>query len=460
MNKKNIKDSMDFIDDDLIEEASYISTLKKKIWPKVVGIAACFVLVIVGVFGMPLLKSSSVEIVLAANYPEGYNFDEFDKWIKVNEQNPIDEESIDNINIFSYKTASKVLNNKGKNMLYSPLSLYYALALVTEGASGKTEEELLNLLHVSDKDKLSTSLGNLYRLLYTDNEISKLLIANSVWLDNDVDNKSIKYKDSYIDKVSKDYYSSLYSVDFADENTSKMISKWISDNTNGTLDYKGQVDPNQVMSILNTIYFYDQWASEFDEKDTKEDSFTLSNGEKVKSNFMNKTNESSSFFIGDGYKSSSLGLKNGSKMVFALPDEGVSAEELISTPEKIEEIFTKDESMLGQVVWKIPKFSYGDSLDLKEMIKSLGVKEAFSGSANFSDISNASLAISDVKQETYISIDEKGVEASAYTKIYYNGGGIPEDKIEMNLDRPFVYGIVSRQGTLLFVGVCNNPNSK
>lgn len=65
--------------------------------------------------------------------------------------------------------------------------------------------------------------------------------------------------------------------------------------------------------------------------------------------------------------------------------------------------------------------------------------------------------ISKIRQETHIAIDEKGVEASSYTQIDYCGAGMPEDKADMILNRPFIFGIAAYDGTLLFIGVCENP---
>lgn len=69
--------------------------------------------------------------------------------------------------------------------------------------------------------------------------------------------------------------------------------------------------------------------------------------------------------------------------------------------------------------------------------------------------------ISNIKQESYIAIDEKGVEAAAFTEIDYCGAAaITEDKAEMILNRPFIYGIQDSNGVLLFVGICENPISE
>ncbi|MCI8505989.1 MAG: serpin family protein [Lachnospiraceae bacterium] len=108
-------------------------------------------------------------------------------------------------------------------------------------------------------------------------------------------------------------------------------------------------------------------------------------------------------------------------MVFILPDEGISPQSLIDTPEKIREVFEGGEEYMGEVVWQIPKFDFTSSLDLKETLNHLGV-------------------------------------TSAFTLIEYAGEAIPNGRADMCLTRPFLYGITGTNGALLFVGICENPS--
>ena len=123
----------------------------------------------------------------------------------------------------------------------------------------------------------------------------------------------------------------------------------------------------------------------------------------------------------------------------------------------MKQTFEGGDNFNGEVVWKIPKFSFGSNLSLTNMLKSLGVKFAFTENAKFSGITDHMAYITDVRQETHIGIDEDGVEASAYTQINYHGADRPEGRADMILDRPFIYGITAQNDTLLFIGVCENP---
>lgn len=172
---------------------------------------------------------------------------------------------------------------------------------------------------------------------------------------------------------------------------------------------------------------------------------------------MNQAFGSAGFARGESFTRAGLALKNGGQMVFVLPDEGISPCSLLASPEQMREIFEGGKDGYGQVTWKIPRFSFGSALELVDVLKALGVSAAFAADADFTGITDHLAFISDVHQETHIAIDEKGVEASAFTRIDYFGAALPEDRAEMILDRPFLYAITAPGGGLLFVGLCENP---
>ena len=399
------------------------------------------------------IYSGIIEVI----YPRAYGLEDRDAQWKVFEQNPVDDLFMAALSDFSYKTGASILGEAGENMNYSPLSLYYALALAASGAGGETEAELLALLGAPDSRFLSTQCGNLYRILYRDNEIGKLKIANSLWMDDDMNGDPVVFKKNYVRDAAKNFYASSHSVDFADAKAGQAMADWIAAHTNGTLSPEIETDPEQILSILNTVYFYDQWIDRFDESKTAADLFHLANGRDVTCDFMNQTFLSASFVKGELYTSAALELKNGGRMIFVLPDENVSPSELLGSSGQMRTLFEGGEPSYGEIVWKIPKFGFGSKLELVDLLKELGISAAFAGDADFSGITDHIAFISDVHQETHIAIDEKGVEASAFTQIDFCGAAPPESRAEMILDRPFLYAITAPNGSLLFVGLCENP---
>ncbi|NLU52939.1 MAG: serpin family protein [Clostridiaceae bacterium] len=460
MKEKRIFDAITNVRDEFIEEAMKTRLKKKNSWRKYMAIAACALLVLCARILVLRNGTQNSGLILDVIYPRAYAFEDYDTRREVLEQNPVLESFITALNDFSYNTGALILENKGQNIHFSPLSLYYALAVAASGADGDTKTQLLNILGISDAQVLEEQCGNYYRRIYADNEIGKLKIANSIWLDNDMNGEPISFKDDFVKRAARNFYASSHSVDFSSQETSKAMANWISKNTNGTLSPSIETNPDQILSILNTVYFYDQWINRFDKNKTAEDTFYLSNGSEVKADFMNQTFGSAGFSKGEGFTRAGLGLKNAGHMVFILPDEGVSPYDFFASSDKMKEAFEGGEYFNGEVVWKIPKFGFGSKLLLTDALKRLGVSSAFASDADFSGITDHMAYITDIRQETHISIDEDGVEASAFTQIDYSGSAMPEGRAEMILNRPFIYYITARDGSLLFMGICENPAEK
>lgn len=389
--------------------------------------------------------------LIDVTYPEAVAFDAYDIKREVREQNPVEDNFLSALTNFSYETASAALRTVEGNANYSPLSLYFALALAGTGANGETQSQIFDLLGIFETEEISVQCGNLYRRLYTDHKIAKLKIANSIWLDNNT-----VFNDDFVQNAARKFYALAYSVDFADESAGKAMSQWVSDNTNGNLASDFQADGEQILSIINTVYFFDEWIDRFNKDKTAEDVFHAPDGD-VTVDFMNQTFSSKGFVRGTGFTRSALGLKGSGQMVFILPDESVSVSMLLSSAESVRELFEGGKRNNGKVVWQLPKFSFDTKSELTDMLKTLGMTDAFKQNADFSGITGGIAYITNVTQQTHISIDENGVEASAFTKMDYAGAARPDDRAEMILNRPFIYGITARNGVLLFVGVCNNP---
>ncbi|MBS6952909.1 MAG: serpin family protein [Enterocloster asparagiformis] len=384
--------------------------------------------------------------------PEAIPAEDFDARRSVREDNPVSEEFAGAARAFSFETASRLLAKDTENRNYSPLSLYYALALAAQGAEGKTEQELLAVLGVKDKTELAGQCGNLYRLLYTDNEYSRLKLANSLWA-----KEGMELKEGFLNAAQDDFYASVYPVDFADPETGKAMGRWISQQTNGTLAPQLDTSPRDILAIINTVYFYDQWVNRFEQSANTQGTFTTAGGQEVKCEYMHLTGAFQAYYEGEGYSGTELWLKDNGSLFLILPDEGVDARDLIKQEGKLARMFERENGQGGLMDLSLPKFSFEDSMDLAEMLQDMGVKEAFGVEADFSAMSDEPAFISLIRQETHIGINEDGVEASAYTEIAVAGAGLPDGRHALDFNRPFIFGIISDSGIPLFLGVCNNP---
>ncbi|MCQ4924640.1 hypothetical protein NE686_16170 [Tissierella carlieri] len=462
MFRKLHKEANNYMESDKpLKESTVKKPLNIKGSKKVFKIAA--IIVVIGIIlSKFLLRGNRININTIAKpiYPKKIGFEDFDEQVKRRED--IDENFLKELGKFSIKSSSLVLSKTDKdiNSLYSPISLYMALSMTAETAKGETQEEILQVLNMDSIDMVRSETGKLFRKLYYHNEIGKLSLGNSLWL-----NKDVRFNINTLDLLAKDYYASSFSLDFNDNESSKKISKWVSNQIGGKLENRYDdfsLNQDDVMALVSTIYFYDEWVDRFNINDTKEDEFYLEDGNIVKSDFMNMKYGSHSFVGVDGYTVSHLNLKNNGRMIFILPDEGLSPFDIISDPQLLDEAINSlstDKRKMGEVIFKIPKFKFSSKLKLKDICEELGIKEIFQETSDFTSLSDTKpLFISDITQSSTISIDEKGVEATAYTKIDYTGAAQPNGRAEMILNRPFIFVITGVEGSPLFIGIINNPN--
>lgn len=422
------------------------------------GAAAAALTIMVSVFagGAATKKTYAIS---TPQYPEKLAFDDHSGRLERFEA--MDPVFLTNLEEFSIEASSLILKDgdSHENRLFSPLSLYMALSMVAESASGETQEEVLEALHMESMDMVRTETGKLFRRLYIDNEIGKLSLGNSLWL-----NKDVTFQKDLLDLLGKDYYAHSFSLDFQDPGSSKAVSDWISEQTGGKLGSSPSdfaFSKADVLSLISTIYFYDEWQDRFDPEKTAEESFHLQDGTAVTADFMNTTYFSHLFSRGERYTVSSLGLKNQNQMVFILPDKGTTLEELLQDESFLGDALgslSSDRATMGEVVFKVPKFDFASSLDLRSMARSMGIERLFTQSADFSNLSTTQpLFVSGIMQNATIAIDEKGVEAAAYTEIRWVGSAQPSGRAEMILDRPFLFAITGVDGSPLFIGTLNDP---
>lgn len=222
---------------------------------------------------------------------------------------------------------------------------------------------------VSDREDAINNAGKLYRSLYCDNAVSQARIATSIWLDH-----GLELKEDFKKNAAEQFYASLHPVDFSDGKTSALMGKWVLEHTKGSIEPEIQFGPQQIMNIMNTIYFYDQWINEFQKSKTEQGDFYPEYGSTVETEFMNATFGSYGYRKGDGFTSSSLGLKENGSMIFVLPDEGMSVDSLLTTPDRLREALEGGEGHMGQVVFQVPKFTTDSRCDVRTMMENLGIK--------------------------------------------------------------------------------------
>ena len=351
---------------------------------------------------------------------------------------------------FSDETAAVVFTGE-RNEVYSPISLYMALGMLTELADGETKQQVMELLDVSDNETLRQWTQQLWRQLCHDEKDSVLRLGNAAFLNEDV-----TFHKEPLDVLAEDYYASSYRLPMGTSRADKAIAAWLNEQTNDLLtEDTGAIETKKsdLLRLYNTLYYKAAWRSRFFEGATKQDIFTAADGTEQRTDFMHISIEGEGVSRGDGYRCASLYLKDGGRMTFYLPDEGVTVEELLRRKSILNEVLAVVDAVV-RVNWSVPKFDIHASLELNDALQALGVTDAFDlAKANFTPLTEQMAYVESVNQAARVRINEEGMEAAAITEVKEAGAAAPQNALEedMDLDRPFLFAIW-KDGAPLFVG--------
>ena len=226
-----------------------------------------------------------------------------------------------------------------------------------------------------------------------------------------------------------------------------------------------ELDPQTVMALVTTLCYRARWTNLFEEENTKDAVFHAASGDVTKK-FMHETVYNGTYFYGERFGAVIKGVSNpetSADMLFILPDEGASPQELLSDPEVIDFITGRKvvNHVARRVELAVPKFDVTSDCNLREALEKLGVTDAFApDKADFSSLTKdgAGLYISDATHSARVQIDEEGVKAASLTTIVYAGAMPPPDEtVEFVLDRPFLFVLQNDAGIPLFIGIVEMP---
>ncbi|MBE6551702.1 MAG: serpin family protein [Ruminococcaceae bacterium] len=393
--------------------------------------------------------------------------DEYYEWLEsVKERDEMTITAIPHISDFAGNVSKELLCGvDDKNRIWSPVNAYIALAMTAELADGDARSELLELLGAESSESLRAMTSAVWESVYANdgNEIS--VLANSLWLDDD-----LEYAQDKMDILAYDYYASVYQGDLGSERTDKDITNWIRNQTGGMLSERKEnmklAPEDKLLTMVSTIYYQAKWKDEFDKSKNTESVFHASNGD-VKCTFMNKSRYNMDYFWAEDYGAVQMFLKNGSSMWFILPDEDKTVDDVLEKGDYMNMLvgkFPAENSKWMKVNLSVPQFDVSSSIDVKEGLMNMGITKVFDWTGSpFSSSLNSKTSgypvyLNSINQETRVKIDEKGVEAASYIELDFGAGAAapPDEVIDFILDRPFVFAI-TKSGVPLFVGTVNKP---
>jgi serine protease inhibitor len=355
---------------------------------------------------------------------------------------------------------------KTANLFFSPYSISTALAMAYVGARGQTAEEMARALHFNqplpEVNQGFADLDARFEQIESEKHV-QLGVANSLWAQRDY-----VFRPEYLELSRSDYHVDLRQVDFAakPDEIRKEINSWVAEKTHDKIEellQPGQVDSRTRLLLCNAIYFKGNWATQFDPKATRPESFFVHSNQTVSVPMMSR----------------SLSVRHhayGGFTLFALPYAGDELAMIILLPNAIDGLdaieqplnaaalrawlTTLDSSVPNEAVVTMPKFKLDCRLNLANDLAAMGMPSAFDARADFSGITEKrDLFISGVAHQAYVDVNEQGTEAAAATGVVMRPLSIRQPVI-LKVDHPFLFLIIEQQtGSVLFLGRITNPAS-
>jgi serpin B len=267
-------------------------------------------------------------------------------------------------------------------------------------------------------------------------------------------------KQPFID-TNQDYFDAMVkALDFDLPDAADIMNQWCADKTRGRIKeiIQSPIPPDVVMYLMNALYFKSKWQFEFEKENTKTEPFTLANGTKKEVDMMEQTTAL------PNYKDNHLHCiempygNQAFSMVAILPSGDMDIEQLIEYVDDASWQHIVDNMHEQNVHVKLPRFKIECDIPLNDPVKNIGMKRIFKG--GLQNISDANLVVSNIKQKTFVEVNEEGTEAAAVTviEIIAVSPGPETLPIPFHANRPFLYLIKEKStGAILFIGRMDEP---
>ena len=341
------------------------------------------------------------------------------------------------ISLNSFQTSLFQHMNKefaNKNLIISPLSAYQILSLTTNGANGKTFQEMLSALSSNNINGLNDIN---FSILKAAKQFSSIEIANAVMT-------------AFIpeEKFSNMAYS--YEATVEALRNVEQINYWCKVKTHERITkILDSIEPNTVMILLNAVYFKGMWNKQFDPKNTRKGYFYNfgedKNGVQVDMMYIK---EKFNYYEDDIVNIIEIPFsKDSSSAYIFLPNKDNDINSFIGDFDQKKLNYYLEQLNKYEVDLTLPKFELEFSSELNNALQKLGMKDAFDpGKADLTGMKKeGNIYISKVIQKTYLKIDEKGAEAAAVTAVVIKTRSIMNKTKRMVVNRPFIMVIKSNE---------------
>src|SRR5215468_4381326 len=180
-------------------------------------------------------------------------------------------------NAFGFDLFQQLLRQAAnKNVFFSPLSVTVALGMAYNGAAGETKTGMARALKIEGMNlaDLNRASAELLKALKSSDPKIELAVANSLWTRG-----GMRFNEDFLERARQFYGAEISSLDFNNPQSAAKINRWVSVATKGKIGrIIDQINSQQVMFLINAVYFKGQWQKKFEKTLTKEQPFHLPDG--------------------------------------------------------------------------------------------------------------------------------------------------------------------------------------
>ncbi|XP_027712392.1 alpha-1-antichymotrypsin-like [Vombatus ursinus] len=355
-----------------------------------------------------------------------------------------------------------VSKNPDKNVLFSPLSISTAFALLSLGAGETTQTQILEGLRFNltetPEAEIHRGFQQLIRSLNHPNKMFQLTTGNALFI-----NKSLELLEKFREDSMFLYSTEVFPANFQNSNlATEQINDYVKKQTKGKItDFFDRLDENTVMILVNYIVLKAKWQTPFNPYVTTKDKFFVSKDKVVEVPMMQLYEFYTRIFQDKELFCTVVELKyqGNAAALFILPDE----EKMKNVEDALNpEVLKKWKNSLRkrEINLFLPKFSISSDYELEKILSTMGIEEVFTNRANLSGITGQNnLRVSKVVHKAVLDVDEEGTEAAAATgmMIVTSSARWPLPLV-IQFNSPFLVFLLV-DDNMLFMGKVNNPQN-
>ena len=359
---------------------------------------------------------------------------------------------------FTGNTARALLSEDMSNRVYSPLSLWLELDILTRLSAGESRAQLLETLCTASMESLAAQRDSLWKSQYWDDGDQSCAISASVWLD-----QAVSIRPEIKEALGAHCAASVFQGDMSSPGYNQALRDWLNLSTRGLLSdavSSLRFEDEARMSAATAIYYRGRWVDAFSKADTKPGMFHGAERD-VETDFMHEAREGT-LYHGEHFSAFAKDLGIMGKALFVLPEPAGSPRELLKDDEVYRLISGMDaweQREEALVRFAMPRLDCRGQISLRSALEQMGLEGLFDETkADFSEALSGDkpIHLSSMLQISRIVMDEEGVEAAAITVSDVFGALVQKlREVDFTLDRPFLFALLGSGDVPLFMGVVN-----